>query len=170
VKVADAVAQFLEQHVKHVFCISGGASLHLIHAIARTKVRYICPQHEQAAGFAADAYSRIHGIGVSIVTSGPGATNLVTAIAASYYDSVAVLYLTGQVLTSRMTGTSGCRQIGFQETPIVEMVKPITKYAVTVMDKHQVIGELERAVSIARAGRPGPVLVDIPDDLQRAEL
>lgn len=157
--------------MKHVFCVSGGASLHLIHGINDTEgITYVCPQTETAAGFAADAYARITGLGCALATSGPGATNLITAIAASYYDSIPVLYLTGNVTTKRMSGDSGVRQTGFQETPIVEIVHKITKYARTAMTPHSVIPVLTNAVMIAKAGRPGPVLVDIPDDIQRSDV
>lgn len=170
-KLSTVVAQFLAQHVRHAFVVSGGASLHLIHSIAETEgIDYICPHHEQSAGFAADAYARLNGMGCAIATSGPGATNLITPIGTSYYDSVPVLYITGQVTTGRMTGASGVRQTGFQETPIVPMVEPITKYAHTLMQPERVLDVLRTAVAIAREGRPGPVLVDIPDDLQRAEV
>jgi acetolactate synthase-1/2/3 large subunit len=170
-KLSDAVARFLAQHVRHVFVVSGGASLHLIHSIAECPgVDYICPHHEQAAGFAADAYARLHGLGCAIATSGPGATNLITPIAASFYDSVPVLYITGQVTTGRMTGASGVRQTGFQETPIVPMVRPVTKFAETLMQPDRILEMLATALDRARSGRPGPVLVDIPDDLQRAEV
>lgn len=170
-KLSDVVARFLVQHVRHVFVVSGGASLHLIHSIAECPgIDYICPHHEQSAGFAADAYARLNGMGCAIATSGPGATNLITPIATSFYDSIPVLYITGQVTTGRMTGGSGVRQTGFQETPIVPMVKGITKYATTIMQPERILAELETALELARAGRPGPVLIDIPDDLQRAEI
>lgn len=171
-KLSDAVAQFLaRQGVRHVFAVSGGASLHLIHSIAETEgVDFVCPHHEQSAGFAADAYARLTGLGCAIATSGPGATNLVTPIATSYYDSVPVLYICGQVTTGRMTGSSGVRQTGFQETPIVEMVRSVTKFAETLMQPERVVNMLAAAVAMAKEGRPGPVLVDIPDDLQRAEV
>ena len=169
VKVSLLVAEFLKSKgIRHVFGISGGASLHLIHGIVDTGLELICPQHEQACGFAADAYARIAGLGCAVATSGPGATNLITAIAASYYDSVPVLYITGQVTTFRM-GNGKVRQAGFQETPIVQMCWPITKYAKTVMKAEDVIPTLEEAVMIAKSGRRGPVLVDLPDDIQRAE-
>ena len=180
-KVAHQIAQLLKaQGIRHVFTVSGGANLHIIHAIADTEgIEYVCPQTEQAAGFAADAYARLNGIGCACATSGPGATNLITAIGASYYDSVPVLYLTGQVATFRMARNYGerelrerelqPRQVGFQETPIVEIVAPITKHAVTVMQKERVLYELQKAVAIAKAARMGPVLVDIPDDIQRMQ-
>lgn len=169
-KVSDAVAEFLSRNVKVVFCISGGASLHLIHSIAARKdMRYVCPQSEAAAGFAADAYARLTGFGCAIATSGPGATNFCTPIAAAYYDSVACLFITGNQTTARLE-TYGTRQYGFQATPIVDMVGPITKYAKTIMYVSEVMEGLEEAVRIAKEGRPGPVLIDLPDDLQRSEI
>jgi acetolactate synthase-1/2/3 large subunit len=172
-KLSDIVAQFLaEQGIGHVFAISGGASLHLIHSIAETEgTTYVCPQHEQAAAYAADAYARVTGgLGCAVATSGPGATNLITGICSSYYDSVPVLYLTGQVATFRAKGDTGVRQIGFQETEITDICKTITKYAVLIKDPYRVRYELQKAIAIAKAGRPGPVLVDIPDDLQRMDI
>lgn len=172
-KLSDIVAQFLaEQGIRHVFAISGGASLHLIHSIAEAEgTTYVCPQHEQAAAYAADAYARVTGgLGCAVATSGPGATNLITGICSSYYDSVPVLYLTGQVATFRAKGDTGVRQIGFQETEITDICKTITKYAVLIKDPYRVRYELQKAIAIAKAGRPGPVLVDIPDDLQRMDI
>ena len=156
-------------NVSHVFVISGGASLHLIHSVAENKkLSFICTHHEQAAAMAADGYSRATGkIGVAIATSGPGATNLITGICCSYYDSVPLLLITGQVSTLRMTGNTGVRQIGFQETPITKITKEITKYSVTINDPDNIRYELEKAYYIARSGRPGPVLIDIPDNIQR---
>lgn len=171
-KVANLVAEFLrDQGIQHIFCISGGASLHLIHGIAETEgIDYVCPQTEQAAGFAASAYSRLRGLGCAIATSGPGATNLVTAIAADYYDSIPVLYITGNVIRARMSGDSGVRQTGFQETPIVKMVAPITKWAETIMYPENVIIGLKTCLKAMREGRPGPGLIDLPDDIVRAEI
>ena len=172
-KLSDVVAEFLaKEGIKHVFAISGGASLHLIHSIAENKgTGYVCPQHEQAGAYAADAYARVSGgMGCAVATSGPGATNLITGICSSYYDSVPVLYLTGQVATFRSKGDTGVRQVGFQETEIVDICRTITKYAVLVTDPYRVRYELQKAVAIAKSGRPGPVLVDIPDDLQRMDI
>ena len=173
-KVSIAIAEFLRDNgIKHVFCISGGASLHLIHGINDTEgISYVCPQTEQAASFAADAYARLHGLGCALATSGPGGTNLITGIAASYYDSIPVLYLIGQVTTQRLASNfkNPPRQYGFQETPIVPMVRGITKYAVEPLRAGDVMPALKEAVRMARDGRPGPVVVSIPDDVQRAEL
>ena len=169
-KVADAIAEFLAQHVKHVFTVSGGADLHIIHAIAARKdIQHICPQGEQGASFAADAYARLTGMGCALATSGPGATNLITGIMASYCDSVPVLYITGNQTRDRMEA-HGTRGYGFQATPICEIVRPITKLALTVMTPLQVVPTLAAAVRAAKEGRPGPVLVDICDDVQRAEI
>ena len=131
-KVANAIAEFLrDQGIKHVFCISGGASLHLIHGISETEgITFVCPQHEQAAGFAADAYARLTGFGCCLATSGPGATNLLPPLAACFYDSVPCLFITGQVTVGRMGTGWNVRQHGFQFTPIVDVVRSITKYAV----------------------------------------
>ena len=171
IKLSDFVADFLaRQGIRHVFAVSGGASLHLIHSLGdHPDIDFVCPQHEQGGAMAADAYARMSGgLGAAVATSGPGATNMITGICCSFYDSVPVVYITGQVATFRFKSKTGVRQMGFQETDTVAMVKPITKYAVLVEDAQRIRYELEKAVWIARQGRPGPVLVDIPDDLQRS--
>jgi len=169
-KVSDVVAEVLiEEKVSHVFAISGGASLHLIHSLADNEnIQYICNHNEQACAMAADGYSRVSGkTGVAVTTSGPGATNLITGICCSYYDSIPSLFITGQVSTMRMKGDTGVRQIGFQETPIVDIAQEITKYAYTIVDPEEIKYQLQKALHIAKSGRPGPVLIDVPDDLQR---
>lgn len=172
-KLSDYIAAFLaEQGVRDIFLITGGAAVHLVDSIARnSNLSYVCTQHEQAAAMAADAYSRItENIGVAVTTSGPGATNLVTGTCCSYYDSIPTVFLTGQVPRSQLKGKSKVRQIGFQEADIVSLFKPITKYAVLIKHPEKIRYELEKAFYIARNGRPGPVLLDIPDDVQRAEV
>jgi len=170
--VAHAVAKFLEsQGIRHVFGVNGGANLWLIHGlIDATKIQFIPTTHECNAGFAADAYARLTGLGCAMATSGPGATNLITAIAASYYDSVPVIYITGNVATHRFGAPMGVRQYGFQETPIVEMVNGITKFAYQIDKAYQIEGRLMQAIAAMQQGRKGPVLIDIPDDLQRADV
>ena len=170
-KVALVVAQFLrDAGIKHTFGISGGSSLHLLHAVYDTEgITNVCCQHEQACGFAADAYSRITGLGAAIATSGPGFTNLLTPIAVSYADSISTLYIVGNTATYRLE-THGTRQVGFQYTPTVEIAKSITKYAVTITDKNKIRNELAKALQIAQEGRKGPVLIDIPDDVQRMDI
>lgn len=172
-KLAEYVADFLAgKGLRHVFGITGGASLHLIHAIAdRSDMQIIFTHHEQAAAMAADAYSRVTGrFGAAVATSGPGATNLITGICGAYYDSVPTMYITGQVATFRSKGNFGIRQLGFQETDIVEMCGSITKYAVKISNPLTIRKELEKAFYLAHHGRPGPVLIDIPDDLQRVQI
>ena len=172
IKVAEAVAKFLEaQGIKHVFGVNGGANLHLIHGLADvTQIKFIPTTHECNAGFAADSYARLRGLGCAMATSGPGATNLVTAISASYYDSVPVLYITGNVATFRFGAPLGVRQYGFQETPIVEMVRPVTMWAECVTKPEEVIDALSYALDAMNDRRKGPALVDIPDDVQRANI
>src|SRR3990167_1693981 len=172
-KLSDYVANFLAAvGCRDVFVLSGGASLHLIHSVSKNpNLNVFCPLHEQAAAMAADGYTRSTGkLGVAIVTSGPGATNLLTGICSAYYDSVPVIYITGQVATFRMRKDTGVRQIGFQETDVVSMFSGVTNYAVTIHDPHDIRYELEKAYYLALHGRQGPVLIDIPDDLQRTEI
>lgn len=170
IKVSDYIADFVAKlGIRQVFAITGGASIHMIHSLGeRMDIDYICPHHEQAGAMAADAYARVTGdLGCAIATSGPGATNLITGITCAWFDSVPVLFLTGQVARFRFKADTGVRQMGFQETDIVSMVKPVTKYATLITDAAELRYELEKAVHIAKSGRPGPVLLDIPDDLQR---
>lgn len=170
-KVALVVAEFLRNAgVKTVFAISGGSSLHLIHGIADTEgVDFVCCQHEQACGFAADSYTRIKGVGCAIATSGPGFTNLLTPIAVSYSDSIPCIYIVGNTATFRLN-THGTRGVGFQYTPTCEIAKHITKYAVTITKPEMVRHELAHALWKAQTDRPGPVLLDFPDDIQRMEI
>ena len=172
-KLSNYVANYIyEKNINTVFAISGGASLHLIHSISdHPNLNCICTHHEQAAAIAADGYSRTTGNpAVAITTSGPGATNAITGICCSYYDSVPLIMITGQVSTFRMTGKTGVRQIGFQETPIVDIVKPVVKYAFQIKDPYEIKYQLDKAFDIATSGRKGPVLIDIPDNLQRELL
>jgi len=173
IKLSDYVVDFLAGlGIRHVFIVSGGASIHLLHSLHnRPGIVPICPHHEQAGAMAADAYARVTGgLGCAIGTSGPGATNMITGIAGAWFDSVPVLYITGQVTTFRLKGNSGVRQYGFQETEILPMIEPITKYSVQLGDPMKIRLELEKAVHFARQGRPGPVLIDLPDDLQRTMI
>lgn len=171
-KAADAIARVLrDAGITHTFGISGGASLHILHGIYDLEgIENICNQHEQACGFAADAYARIRNdIGCAIATSGPGFTNLITPVSGSYSDSIPMLYIVGNTATFRLDPL-GTRGVGFQFSPTVPVISPFTKYAVTVKTKEMIIPELEKCIRIAREHRRGPVLYDLPDDLQRAEI
>lgn len=172
-KLADYIAGFLAaQGCTHVFGYPGGAIMHLIDSLyKRQDIQFIGTYHEQGAAFAAEGYARRkNGLGVAIATSGPGATNLITGICSAYFDSIPCLYLTGQVNTYEYKGDMTVRQLGFQETDIVSIVKPITKYAVRLTDPLQIRYELEKAISLATSGRKGPVLLDLPMDMQRADI
>lgn len=171
-KVAHLIAKFLaESGIRRVYTVSGGGDLHMIDAICRRDdIRIICPQNEQGASFAADAEARIVGLGCAMATSGPGATNMVTGIATSYYDSVPVIYITGNQTRARLGTGLGVRQFGFQSMPFVELCKTITKYSVIVMEERDILYELEKALWLAKEDRPGPVVVDVPDDIQRADV
>ncbi len=172
-KLSDYIAQFLaEQGIDHVFVVSGGAIIHSIDSVAKRKdMKYICVQHEQAVGAAADAYSRTCGkLGTGMVTSGPGATNLTTSISNAYFDSIPCLFICGQVTTPRLRPSENLRQKGFQETDVVSLFKSITNYVYRVMDPQEIKYQLQKASYMATHGRPGPVVLDIPDDLQRADI
>lgn len=172
-KLTDYIASYLAQlNIKHVFVLQGGAALHLIDSIEKhPSLSAIAMQHEQSCAMAADSYAKTHHVlGVTVATSGPGATNLLTGIASSYFDSVATLHITGNVASFRQSHKLGVRQYGFQETDIVSMAKPITKYAVQLNKPNDIITVLPEAIKAALSGRPGPVLIDIPDDFQREIL
>jgi acetolactate synthase-1/2/3 large subunit len=171
-RVSDYVLNFLvSQGIDTVFLVTGGVITPVVDAFAgRTDIKYVCVQQEQAAAMAADGYARFKGLGVCMATSGPGATNLITGIGCSYFDSIPVLCITGQVNTHDAKGDSAIRQRGFQETDIVSIVKPITKYAAVVNDPASIQYELNWAVEMAKSGRPGPVLLDIPIDVQMSEF
>ena len=172
---AEYVAEFLRRKgVTNVFLMTGGACAFIVDAIGRNPgMKYTCFQHEQAAAMAADSLWRTNKIvGATVVTSGPGATNLITGIACSFFDSIPTIHITGQVNQNEELNYKGAkvRQAGFQETNIVDMVKPITKYAVKITDHLMLKEELCKAYSIATSGRMGPVLVDIPMDVQQADV
>lgn len=174
-KGSEYIAKFLKAiDVDKVFQVQGGAISFMVDAIAREPgMEVICFQHEQAAAMAADALWRTNGkLGVSMATSGPGASNLITGIACGYYDSIPSLHIAGQVNYEEQKLYRGApvRQAGFQQMDIVSMVKPVAKYAVAVTDHEQLRRELKRCVEEAYSGRMGPVLIDIPMNLQNSEM
>ena len=175
--LSDYVLDFLvKKRVKKVFLITGGAISFMVDAFSRNKkIRYISVGHEQGAAMMADAYSRLGpNYSCTMVTSGPGATNLLTGIACSYFDSIPALHICGQVNTyeqqSSNKSTLNVRQVGFQETDIVSISKPITKFSYKLRDPKEIRYILEKSHHIATSGRPGPVLIDIPMDLQRCKI
>jgi acetolactate synthase-1/2/3 large subunit len=175
--VADYILNFLvKKKVKHVFLITGGAISFVIDAFSRNKkISYTCVAHEQAAAMMADSYSRLGpNFSATMVTSGPGATNLLTGIACSWFDSIPSIHICGQVnsydLSSAHKSTKQVRQIGFQETDIVSMAKPITKFSYQLKNAEEIKFILEKSYHIAQSGRPGPVLIDIPMNFQRKTI
>ncbi len=171
-RVADYVMKRIkEESVKQIFMLSGGGIMYLVDALGKSDIEYICCHHEQAAAIAAEGYAiTTGGLGVCLVTTGPGGTNALTATGASFVDSTPVLFLSGQVKTADLASLRGVRQFGAQENDIVSMAKPVTKYAVTIMRPEDAVYELDKAIYIALHGRKGPVWVDIPLDVQNAEI
>jgi acetolactate synthase I/II/III large subunit len=169
VRVSDYVVQRLTvQGVTHAYELSGGMLVHLLDSFARQRaIALVSMHHEQAAGFAAEAHARMTGVpGIALATSGPGATNLLTAIGSCFFDSTPAVFITGQVNRNELKGDRAVRQLGFQETDIVSMARPITKAAVIAADPNEIGTVLDHAFETALAGRRGPVLVDIPMDVQ----
>lgn len=173
IKVNDFIAAFLHaQKIEYVFEVAGGMITNLLDAIYRLgKTNIISVHHEQAAAFAADAYGRVTGKpGVALATSGPGATNLLTGIASCYFDSSPAIFITGQVNTHEQKGKLNIRQLGFQETDIIAMATPILKKSFRIETADQIETMLMQAYESAISDRPGPVLIDIPMNIQGAEI
>lgn len=169
----DYIALYLERRgVAQVFELVGGMITFLLDSLhQKTDIQIISMHHEQGAAFAAEGAGRMTGVpGVAMATSGPGATNLLTAIGSCYFDSTPTIFITGQVNTHEQKGQLAVRQLGFQETDIVSMVRPITKAVWQINDASEIPQRLEEAFHLATEGRPGPVLLDIPMDIQRAVI
>ncbi len=165
-RAVDAIMECLKaEGVEHVFGIPGGANLPTYDALYDAGIRHVQCRHEQGAGHAAEGYAKASGrVGVALATSGPGATNLVTAIADAVMDSVPTVFITGQVRTE-LIGTDG-----FQEADISGITMPIVKHSILIQDPREIPQAIHEAFHIARTGRPGPVLVDVPQDLSRADI
>jgi acetolactate synthase-1/2/3 large subunit len=173
IKLSDYVIEFLANAgLKHIFLLPGGGAMHLNDSVGQCdRIQYICNLHEQACAIAADAYGQYtNHFGAAMVTTGPGGTNALTGVAAAWLDSTPCLFISGQVKRADLAGSRGVRQIGFQEIDIVRMAAPITKYAVTVMEPNTIRYHLEKALFLATSGRPGPVWIDIPLDVQAAQI
>lgn len=173
IRVADYLAKrIVEAKVRHVFMVSGGGAMHLNDAIGKNKdIEYVCNHHEQACAIAVEGYARVTGnLGVAVVTSGPGGTNTVTGVLGLWLDSIPGMFISGQIKYGTTVESTGLplRQLGDQEANIVSIVQSITKYAVMVRDPKSIRYHFERALYLARNGRPGPVWLDIPLDVQAA--
>lgn len=176
-RVADwVVRRIADEGVGHIFLLPGGGAMHLNDAITlEPRLKGVVCQHEQACGIAAEAYGRTGhrsnpGFGVAMVTSGPGATNVITPVVGAWIDSVPMLVISGQAKRPDLIGSRGIRQGGVQEVDIVRMISSVTKYAVTVMDPFLIEEHFDTALRLMRSGRPGPVWLDIPLDVQAAPL
>lgn len=168
-KLSDYIFSFIAKlGIKEVFAVSGGAAMHLVDSLGMNEtLKYIATHHEQSAAMAAEAYSRISGKpGVALVTSGPGGTNTITGVYGAWIDSIPTIFISGQVTSDTLIGDTGLRQFGIQEANITALVQPITKYAVTVTDATRIKYHLQKALYLATTGRPGPVWLDIPLDIQ----
>ena len=172
-KLSDYLAEYISHQVASVvFGYQGSSVCHMIDSIhSHPGLTFVESRHEQGAAFAANAYAQLsRSAGVALSCSGPGAINLVAGIANAFFDSIPCLFLCGQVSTKELRPDERLRQYGFQETDIVSLVKPITKYAVQIREPQQIAYELEKAVSLMKSGRPGPVLLDVPHDVQRSDV
>ena len=173
-KLSDYIIDFLVEHgVKHVFMLPGGGAMHLNDSLGkrRNEIEFVCNLHEQACAIAAEAYAKISNtLGVAMVTTGPAGTNSVTGVAGAWLDSMPCLFISGQVKRADIKTGTGVRQLGVQEVDIVSIVQSITKYAVTVLEPESIRFHLEKALHAAKSGRPGPVWIDIPLDVQAANI
>jgi acetolactate synthase I/II/III large subunit len=173
IKVSDFVVKFLvEKGIFEIFLVSGGGIMHLVDSVGKNPdMLYYCNYHEQACAHSAEVYSRVTGkVGTCLVTTGPGGVNALSGVASAWVDSIPVLILSGQVRQDLIADYAWLRQKGPQEGNVVEMAKPVTKYAITLLDPKRVRYELEKALHLAISGRPGPVWLDIPLDVQGAEI
>ena len=172
-KLSDFVIKFLEQKkIDTVFTVSGGGSIFLCDALYKAKkIKYIACHHEQAVSYATESYSRVKNKpGAAIVTTGPGGTNTASGVAACWIDSVPAIFISGQVFLNQTIGNSRLRQVGVQEFDIVSMIKSFTKYSVIIKKPEEIKYHLERAYHISIEGRPGPVWIDIPANIQNAAI
>lgn len=172
-KLSDYVVDKLaDTGAKHVFFVPGGGAMHLNDSLGKsTRLEYVSNLHEQASAIAAEAYSKATGnFAICMVTTGPGGTNAVSGVAGAWLDSTPMIFVSGQVKRADLSTGLGVRQVGVQEVDIVSIVKPITKYAVTVLEPESIRYHLEKAIHLARTGRPGPVWIDLPLDVQGATI
>ena len=172
-RVADFVIKFLEdKKISTVFTVSGGGSIFLCDALYKSKrLNYVSCHHEQAVSFATESYSRINNKpGAAIITTGPGGTNCTTGVACCWIDSVPSIFISGQVYLNQTIGNKGVRQVGVQEFDIIRMVKSCTKYAVMIKDPNSIKYHLEKAYFLTNHQRPGPVWIDIPANIQNAQI
>ena len=173
IKAADYIMDFIAGlGVEHVFCVTGGGAMHMNDALGRSeKLKGVFTLHEQGAAIAAEAYARIReGFGACLVTSGPGATNALTALCGCYMDSIPVLFISGQAKRADLVGDQNIRQFGIQEVNIIRMVKDSCNYAAQIDDPETLRYHLEKAAALMQNGRPGPAWLDVPLDIQASMI
>ena len=173
IKVSDFVVKYLvEKGIHDIFLVSGGGIMYMLDSVgSNPDMTYYCNYHEQACAISAEGYARISGgIGACLVTTGPGGTNALSGVASAWVDSIPIIVLSGQVRSDLIADYTKIRQMGPQEGNVVEMARPVTKYAATLLDPQKVSYELGKAFYLAVSGRPGPVWIDFPLDVQRAEI
>ena len=163
-KTSDAIAKRIKKEVDVVFGVTGAAIINLFDSFDKNGIRIIPMHHEQSAAIAADAYARFKGFGVCCGTSGPGITNLITGVACSYFDSIPVLVIGGQVATKFLDKPD--RQTGFQEIDGVSLMRPITKLSL----RYAHLDSLNACIQAAKQMRPGPTFLELSDDIQREEI
>lgn len=172
-KVSDYIIDYLAQlGIEQVFYVPGGGAMHMNDSLgANPKVEAVSMIFEQGAAIAAEAYARVRdGFGACLVTSGPGATNALTGLVGSYIDSIPVIFISGQVKRDDLIGNQGVRQFGIQEVDIISMVGSYSKYAVQIENPEDIVYEMQKAAAIAVSGRPGPVWIDVPLDIQASQI
>lgn len=172
-RVSDYILACLaDEGITHAFTVYGGAISEMLDAFTRQdRIRYVCPHHEQAAVFAAEGYAKTKGVpGLVIVTSGPGGGNIVTGLQNCYYDSTPLIAICGQVNSKFIRPDDSVRQLGFQETEMCAIARPITKYAKLIRNAGEVVESLECAIRICKEGRRGPVLLELPGDIAKCSL
>lgn len=173
IKVSDFVVNFLlEKGIREIFLVSGGGIMHLVDSVGKNpEMQYYCNYHEQACAHSAEVYSRVTGkVGACLVTTGPGGVNALSGVASAWVDSIPLVVLSGQVRRDLIADYTKIRQKGPQEGNVVQMARPVTKYAVTLLDPQKVRYELEKALYLATSDRPGPVWLDFPLDVQGVEV
>ena len=171
-KITDVIAEILKKNsVSNVFGLQGGAVVHIFDSLIKKKIDVTFTHHEETAALAAVSNAKSNDqIGCAVVTTGPGTTNAITGLLAAWQDSIPVIFISGQARSSHTSYGKKVRQVGTQEVNICDIVKPITKYTNFIKDKNKVISEFEKAIQIAKSGRPGPVWLDLALEVQWQEV
>lgn len=168
-KISDYILSRIEPYARHIFCLVGGGAMHLNDSLTRSALQPVFMLHEQGAGYAACAYGQLAGLGVCMTTAGPGATNAITGCLAAWMDSIPVIFISGGVPTAQRM-KDGQRYNGAQECDIISMVKPITKYAITILQADEAQIVMDTAIRLAVENRRGPVWVEVPLDIQAQSI